>query len=397
MCLALYKPKNIAADWKKLQNGMESNRDGAGFAVAKDGQLIVEKGFFRFEDLKLAFEPFEMYDAIVHFRMATHGDKNKNNCHPFDLRDFGSPEDLMPVAVIHNGIFSQANDDQKQWSDTWHVCRDVLHPLWIDHGNVFGKPSVRTLGDEYVGNYNKLVFLAADGTCSIWGEKNGHWKDGVWYSNYSYMDHRYADPRYTKTRRYGSVVNGKWEYDEEEEWGGWSMESTTRKDTTTHHIGNTIKLEVGQRYLYRNGEVTGPLVSTTDSVFLFKDPTLNHTFKANGKYTVSDASSGRDLISLAEDTPDDDDDFEAIMNLDVELPKISLIAVNELRECGYTDYELEKIYITDNHSGLVEELAHMYAMHEDDITRFLDNKLREYVRDEQLEDLLEKESASYAG
>ena len=101
--------------------------------------------------------------------------------------------------------------------------------------------------------------------------------------------------------------------------------------------------------------------------------------------------------ALAEDTPDDDDDFEAIMNLDVELPKISLIAVNELRECGYTDYELEKIYITDNHAGLVEELAHMNAMHEDDITRFIENKLREYMRDEQLEELLEQESANYAG
>jgi len=94
MCLALFKPKNIAADWNKLRNAMEHNADGAGFAIAKDGQLIVEKGFFKFEDFKLAFEPFEMYDAVVHFRMATHGDKNKLNCHPFDLRDFGAPSVL---------------------------------------------------------------------------------------------------------------------------------------------------------------------------------------------------------------------------------------------------------------------------------------------------------------
>lgn len=213
MCLAIYKPATTTPDWDGLQTAMLANADGAGFAIAKDGQLIIEKGFFRYEDFRAAFEPFAACPAVIHFRIATHGTTNQANCHPFALADFGG--DGTPVAVIHNGIFSSASADKKQWSDTWHVCRDTLHPLWLAGDWLFANPGVRKLGDLFVGYGNKLVFLNAKGEFTIWGESNGHWaKDGHWYSNHSYQQYGAycADPR---NRSYGGWSSACSSYDDD--------------------------------------------------------------------------------------------------------------------------------------------------------------------------------------
>ena len=384
MCLALYKPAGIKADWNKLQNGMEHNSDGAGFAVAVDGQLIVEKGFFKFEQFKMAFEPFEMYDAIVHFRMATHGDKNKANCHPFDLRDFeddtaGEASKRTPVAVIHNGIFSQANDDQKQWSDTWHVCRDLLAPLWLSDDKAFERPHIIEMGDHYVGSFNKLVFLDASGKCSIWGESNGHWKDGSWYSNYSYSDYRYANPMYAGTGKTGVKYYPAVKPNTTPTGSGWSLEDDDEwnAEVNSNYSYSRLKLECGKKYVSRDGDVVGPLEANHRShgMFPWLDPITNKSYKSNGKFTNADnVPNGSDLIEEFEE--------EVVMNLDLELPAISLIAVQQLRDCGYTDYDLERIYIDENHDGLVSELAAMYDLSEDDVSIFLDQELRKLRDDE---------------
>lgn len=399
MCLALYKPAGIKADWDKLKNGMEHNSDGAGFAVAVDGQLIVEKGFFKFEQFRMAFEPFEMYPAIVHFRMATHGDKNKANCHPFDLRDFeddadGAASTRVPVAVIHNGIFSQANDDQKQWSDTWHVCRDLLAPIWQMDDKAFGLPHMIDMGDHYVGSYNKLVFLDATGKCAIWGEKNGHWKDGSWYSNYSYSDYRYANPSYAGTGKSGvkylPPAKTGWSLEDDDEWNSDVSRYNSKKLSS-------LKLEAGKRYMSRVGEVVGPLEANHRSAGIFPwiDPVTNKSYTSCGSFTTAtNIPNSSDLLEEYEEEP--------VMNLDLELPAISLIAVQQLRDCGYTEYELERIWLDENHNGLVSELAAIYNLSEDDVACFIDAELRKLEYDDRIArdtDGLEEEvyNHNYAG
>jgi len=275
MCLALYKPANIKPDWAALEEGMCHNSDGAGFAVAVDGQLIVEKGFFKFADFKKAFEPFGDHAAIVHFRLATHGGKNQQNCHPFALADFGNEAGHMPVAVIHNGIFASAKNDKKEWSDTWHVCRDVLHPLWSGSEKSLISNEMIPLGDSFVGSSNKLVFLYADGSFGIWGEKNGHWSDGVWYSNYSYCSYgaRYADPR--------------------------------------------------SRYVYDDGD---------------------DYWSGRKNYAIPSKKSAG---------------FEPIVDYAVEATAVELALIDELRDCGFGEDEIEKMYL---HRSMAEELANVYQL-----------------------------------
>lgn len=206
MCLAVYKPAGISPDWDALETGMSYNADGAGFAVAVDGQLIVQKGFFKFIDFKKALEPFGEHAAIIHFRISTHGMINQANCHPFDMRSFGDSGGT-PLAVIHNGMFFEAANDNPAFSDTWHICRDILHPLWLNDANYFNRREFIEIGDMMVGRSNKLVFLNANGEHAIWGEGNGHWYKGVWWSNHSYEDWRCADPRGHTSKSYTITKN----------------------------------------------------------------------------------------------------------------------------------------------------------------------------------------------
>lgn len=319
MCLAIYKPANVTPDWTRLETGMCYNSDGAGFAVAVDGQLIVEKGFFKFSDFKKALEPFGEHAAIIHFRLATHGGKNKRNCHPFALADFGGPDDHEQVAVIHNGIFYQAANDKKEWSDTWHVCRDVLHPMWLSDPSLFYKPEVIALGDGFVGASNKLVFLNSKGEFCIWGEYNGHWDAGCWWSNKSYDDYRVADPRW-KSKSYGA--------------GGWQDDDSDA--------------------YYRNWEKK-----------------YEEEKKAGKWKDYSDA----ELEEFAIGTND------SIMNLDLELDRRSLVIANELRDIGTTDREIEKIYLEEGQTGLLDELASVYQLSVVDIERHVDDRLRAEAED----------------
>lgn len=344
MCLALYKPAAVQPDWEALENAMTYNPDGAGFAVAVDGQLIIEKGFFKWEDFRKAFEPFCEHASVVHFRLATHGAKNQANCHPFALADFGMPEGHQPVAVIHNGIFSDAKSDQKQWSDTWHVCRDILHPLWAQDEKAFGKDHVLLLGDKFVGYSNKLVFLHADGTYAIWGESNGHWSsEGIWYSNHSYECSSFADPRYrgSKTRGYGA----SWDADDYSEY--WESRG------------------------YKSA--------------------------ADSAKTIDKHYSKEELDDFALGTLDAD---QPILDLDSIAGDREQVAIKELRDCGYTEVEIENIYLDDGLDGLIAELALAYTISEDDMSIYVsqtaaNNAVRNTYFDELIDVVLNPDTNLY--
>ncbi len=372
MCLALYKPAGVEVNWSALKEGMSSNRDGAGFAVVSNGQLIVEKGFFVYEDFRKALEPFAECAAMVHFRMATHGDKNKSNCHPFDLRDFPIPEgkedkERTAVAVIHNGIFYDAASDQKQWSDTWHVCRDILHPIWTDHDKAFGRPEIVALGDKFVGTGNKLVFLYADGEFAIWGEKNGHWNAGIWYSNHSYEDYRWSDPRYTGRastvhwEKTTTMVNGK--------------AVTSYKPSTK--VSNYKPLKDWDSLDETDWKKTRDEWEDEGS------PAWSLEDKK--RYGTDDLLSQEEAIVAKMTGPlDEEEDLDAEnsdeagykFDLDNDLSEGNWQLVEMLRGCGYRDSEIVEIWEENGKDGFLSELSETYNCETDEVQEWADEELR---------------------
>lgn len=178
MCLAIYKPATTKPDKEAYRNGFESNAHGAGFAAAVNGALIIGKGFFKFESFWEAFQPYADCPALVHFRYATHGKRDEDNCHPFSVSD--------NLAMIHNGVLPICTKANKDKSDTWHYVESVLKPLHSLTPEFYKMNAISFMGSCAISG-SKFIFLRADGDCAIWNEDDGLWaKDGHWYSNRSF-------------------------------------------------------------------------------------------------------------------------------------------------------------------------------------------------------------------
>lgn len=175
MCLAIYKPASAAPNWDYLANGIWNNDDGWGFAAVVNGQLVLDHGLGGFTEFREHFQPFGSCQAVIHFRMATHGTTTVGNCHPFTVTD--------DLAVIHNGILPIACNVDKARSDTWHAVELLFKPLHVKHPDFWRCPSVKFMAEQ-AWSGSKLVFLHASGKFSIWNEDDGWWdKDMTWYSN----------------------------------------------------------------------------------------------------------------------------------------------------------------------------------------------------------------------
>lgn len=59
---------------------------------------------------------------------------------------------------------------------------------------------------------------------------------------------------------------------------------------------NNLKLEVGKRYVRRNGEVSGVIDRGGSSIYPFYDPSARETYNEDGRY-YSKEKSERDFIS----------------------------------------------------------------------------------------------------
>ena len=176
MCLAIYKPRKAAIPEEYLREGFASNPHGAGFAVASGGRIEVHKGYMDFAGFMEDWQKHQRKQALVHFRLATHGARDETMTHPFWVsRD---------IAMIHNGIVRIETKGGN--SDTAQYVEDVLAPLARSDGRFFLRPHIRTMGEAAISG-SKFCFLKADGTWGIWNESDGHWKDGVWYSNHGYL------------------------------------------------------------------------------------------------------------------------------------------------------------------------------------------------------------------
>ena len=213
MCLLTLMPEGVTMSYENASRSAKSNPDGFGFAIhvgnaiLTDHDMNFEKLWTRFTDARKV----QSGPALFHFRIATHGFVNTDNCHPFYVGD-----DTQSV-VGHNGILPIAVPVNDSRSDTRLFAEIVLPHCG----------GVERLDDELFfkeleswSRGSKMVIMTVNpATKCDWyivNEKDGHWgKDSVWYSNHSYEPYVYT--KYPYSSMYGSM------YDT----GGWSAKTTS--------------------------------------------------------------------------------------------------------------------------------------------------------------------------
>jgi glutamine amidotransferase len=184
MCIAIYKPKDSKISQATLQECFRSNPDGAGFMYAHNKELVMEKGFFTFNDFWEAYKKHEKKQAVLHFRIKTHGAIDEANCHPFLVN--------KSLGFVHNGVISGFGVGEQ--SDTNHFNEEIIKPLVSKWGNLsIFQPAMKNLIEARIG-YSKLIFLDRHGNCNIFNESKGVWDKGVWYSNLSYKPYEPPKP-----------------------------------------------------------------------------------------------------------------------------------------------------------------------------------------------------------
>ena len=138
MCVICASPKGTRQpSLSEIKRMFYRNPHGAGYMYAREGKVVIHKGFMNLGDFLNALrkEHFTAADSVVyHFRISTQAGVNPEMTHPFPLSN--QREDMKALDVIcgcgiaHNGIIRLTSDpDNKRYSDTAIFITDYLSKI----------------------------------------------------------------------------------------------------------------------------------------------------------------------------------------------------------------------------------------------------------------------------
>lgn len=279
MCILIVKEKeNQLPSKKRLEICFENNSDGCGFAYVKDGKVITEKGFMKFDSfykrLMEVDKELDLYNQniILHFRISTSGSICNELTHPYTVTDNYSEMKKLynesDMVMAHNGILPSKYIPSKEIqklniNDTMTFINQVVYPLYkLDKHSVF-KKFYQDMLEKEIGT-NKLAFLNSNGEVArvgnfILGD------DGIYYSNDTYQEVWWSSYSTSSTVS-GSYYYGNY-YDNYEdipsnEWWG--------NEITLEEFGSVLEhiklLQVNDVVIYENDfrEVEELVISVED-------------------------------------------------------------------------------------------------------------------------------------
>ena len=215
MCIAIGKMKGVEVPSKEiLRTCFENNDDGAGFAFAYDNIVHIKKGYMDFESFWNVFHAYdEKYNfkdlgVLIHFRIATHGNRDASMTHPFPISsDEGALkkiEYLSDYAVVHNGIISLTSTGASRTaglSDTAIFIKDYLTPISQNQNWFHTKTNIELI---YKLIDSKMAILNNNGDIIF---TNGFTEDnGVMYSNNTYKENRIRKSYYNYNYNYDNYT-----------------------------------------------------------------------------------------------------------------------------------------------------------------------------------------------
>lgn len=139
MCVILYAPPKKEIKEKFLKTAFKNNPDGSGVMFYDwKGNVNFKKGFMNYDEMKKFWDGLDDRLArAVHCRIATSGEINEKNCHPFKVHS--NVKELHRLSgisktgcVMHNGVlphYSPKEGLKSSVSDTMCFTQQVLYPL----------------------------------------------------------------------------------------------------------------------------------------------------------------------------------------------------------------------------------------------------------------------------
>jgi hypothetical protein len=188
MCIAIFRPSGVKICKRVLQHCFAQNPHGAGFAIPENNRVVIQKGLFSFREF------WEYYRScspdspmLIHFRVATSGNINGDNCHPWRIDE--------QHALVHNGVLEHKLDlCHDDVSDTGLFVHNILTPTIAKAPNIWLNSGFKWALEESVGSSNKVVILDAAGNHQIFNEEKGEWSNGAWFSNATFKEERKKKP-----------------------------------------------------------------------------------------------------------------------------------------------------------------------------------------------------------
>jgi hypothetical protein len=195
MCLIITQPNGTTLSRAHLLDIHARNSDGFGIMRAVGGVLHTWRTVGDASDmLALYYAHAAGRACVLHWRMATHGEVDLDNAHPFTL----TPD----IAFVHNGVLDVGTPTRGK-SDTWHMARHVLAPIARDNPDALFTGGMSTVLGGMIGTSNKFVIAHADGRIAVINRASGVEHRGCWYSNVYAWDAP-ASLRPKHTPRYGT-------------------------------------------------------------------------------------------------------------------------------------------------------------------------------------------------
>lgn len=289
MCIIVAKEKGIEIPSKEtLKTCFERNSDGAGFMYVKDNKVVIDKGYMDFDtfykrlqklDKKLHFKDKAL---VMHFRIGTHGAKDKATTHPFpvssDTEELKKTYVKTDLGMVHNGIIPHY-DYEDNLSDTQLFIRDVVAVAKGLNKNFYKNKATLDMFKRITTS--KLCFLDTKNNLIYVGDfvkdENGVRYSNTTYKSYSYKyygydwdydyDYNYI-PKTTTTKKEEDWDYGYKDYEDdfdEEKYKDYDIEDFVRnEDYDLLRVGDVIE--------FTDGYVMG--VETNDTYFLTKSGEL---------------------------------------------------------------------------------------------------------------------------
>ena len=191
MCIICVSPRNIRQPSKQMIRTMFArNPHGAGYMVARNGKVIISKGYMNVDDYLDAVgqEHFTAKDSVVyHFRISTQAGVQPAMTQPFPLsnrlRHMKALDVTCDCGIAHNGIIRLTTDiTNREYSDTALFIANYLSKILRRSADLTNPEKLAFI---HRLAQSKLAIMDRSGYVATVGDFiNEH---GLLFSNYSFQ------------------------------------------------------------------------------------------------------------------------------------------------------------------------------------------------------------------